>query len=115
MKLKIDWQKPKTELDHVVLTMLVWYDIWKHGYTIKYDSKYWAYIKNKVGTCPLCAYYFVCKKCFLPQCLKADNNPYGKWYEWDDKKGAKRIYLLCKQKAKELINEYKEYYNPRND
>lgn len=107
MKLKINWQKPVTELDHVILTILLWYDIWKHGYTNKWKSKYFKYTRKMIGGCPLCQYYDNCGLCFLPVCADLQGSHYRSWLTSapDYNEGAKEIYLLCKQKAKELIKE----------
>ena len=115
MKIKINWKEPKNELDNVILTMLFYYDIWKNKYQFKHGSKYYKYVSCMSYACPLCNYYirqvtfsmFKCNLCFLPKCQsEKDENPYDKWLKGDIE-GAKEIYLLCKQKAKELINEIK--------
>jgi len=110
LKLKIDWVHPQTELDHIVLTMLVWYDIWKNNYTDKHDSKYDYCVRDMLSSCPLCKFYRLvidnsCEKCFL-SCRSPSS--YYDIYTWSPyshfrSKAAKSIYLMCKNKAKEII------------
>lgn len=112
MKLKINYKQPITELDHVVLTMLLWLDIWKHKYKKKQRSKYWKYVCFIYNWCPLCNYYLKkCKDCFLNDC-RTFKSFYAYWSRGKIN-GAKEIYFKCKEKARELIDAKRYVHHPK--
>ncbi len=109
---KANWKNPKDEFDHIVLTMLLYYDIYTKGYFDKVYSKYFKYVNEMWACCPLCEYYkeIMIKDCNV--CLLTKNNRHkcglisSLWYKWyyhDNINAAKQIYLLCKEKAEKLI------------
>lgn len=96
----INWETPKTKIEHVYLAVLLWQDIWINKYEFKQESKYYKYIKNMYGLCPLCECYS-CPECPLERCIRAG----GLFYEWiADRKPstALLIYRKCLKKYNEL-------------
>lgn len=71
--MKINWKNPKTEIEFVFLTMLLWRDIYRNKLSRKSDSKYFAYVKEFTEFCPLCQYYGNCKKCCLSGNINSDD------------------------------------------
>lgn len=108
--IKINWQEPKTELDHVYLTLLLWHDISRNDYSRKTLSKYHKYVVRMEENCPLCEYYKNCGNCFLlvgeVSCYE-DNSMFQLWSQKVDMRGARKIYKRCLKKVKRLRKDEK--------
>lgn len=103
-KFKINFKNPKTELDYLILCSELWHDIYINKYTDKSESKYYKYIYDFTGDCPLCEYNELgCKTCILSD---SDNDciHYWKYYQNKDIKAAKTIYTLCLNRIMEILH-----------
>lgn len=107
----INWKEPKTYIEHLYLTILLWQDIWINEYSEKDESKYYVYVAQMKDTCPLCEYlnkyHYRCKHCLLESCEIFGGTPYGIWANTRRKKyGAYLIYrTVLKAYNEEIKNE----------
>lgn len=102
-----------TKLEYYVLSMVLWYDIYKNDYQSKKDSKFFEYIKSMEFECPLCEYKRInirktCEACALIG-MCAMGQPYDSWVcGRKTKENAKKILLAIKKEVDRLIEERKE-------
>jgi hypothetical protein len=128
--MKVDLQNPKTEADFVLIAMILWYDIWKHNFKHKHESKYIVKlgIDQMDEFCPLCQYFWFeldegheffesCRGCVLDGIIKFyyndsvfswdyDCQPYILWSRTVNtdvrKKFAREIFERCRDRFYDL-------------
>lgn len=130
----VDLLNYRLELNAALLSMLLWGDIYKNGYTCKMSSKYYTYVLAFEGDCPMCQYTATqagsmrihgascATYCFLNKYAK--NTPKERrpcadaFFNWDrlkNNESAGIIYRACLRRAVDLYKEEKGSVECCND